>query len=113
MENDPAADTTIKRVYAATNSQPLYLQKGDFVKLRDLSLTYTMPAGLAQRVGADAAMFTVACHNLKIWTDYTGLDPEVNEYSNATNRGNSPFGRADAYSMPQMKRISFSLNLTY
>lgn len=109
--NDPTADTTLRRVRAAANSQPLYLEPGDFTKLRDVSISYDLPAVWASRLKASAATFTLAGHNLKTWTDYTGLDPEVNEYSNATNRGVSPIGRADAYSMPPLKRVSFMLNL--
>lgn len=116
LENDPGADTTLKRVMAASGASsalPLYIQKADFVKLRDLSLTFTVPTSLAQRANVQAASITIAGHNLHTWTDYNGLDPEVNEYSNATNRGVSQFGRADAYSMPQTRRLSLTFNLTY
>lgn len=116
LENDPNVDTTTKRVYAASGASsalPLYIQRANFVKLRDLSLTFSVPSAWAQRANVQAASITLAGHNLHTWTDYNGLDPEVNEYSNATNRGVSQFGRADAYSMPQTRRVSITFNLTY
>jgi TonB-linked SusC/RagA family outer membrane protein len=94
-------------------TQTNYVEKGDFTKLRDLSLTYTIPARWAQRAGADAVNLTVAGHNLAIFTSYSGLDPEVNGYSNNSLRGNSGFGRVDAYPMPQTRRFSFAINATY
>ena len=55
-------------------------------------------------------------HNLKMWTKYTGLDPEVNGYGSNVIRGSgssSQFVRADAYSMPMTRRYSLQLNVTY
>jgi TonB-dependent SusC/RagA subfamily outer membrane receptor len=55
-----------------------YIEDGSFVKLREVSASYTLPAGLAQAVRASGATITLAGRNLKTWTDYTGWDPETN-----------------------------------
>ena len=55
-----------------------YIEDGSFVKLRELSASYTLPASLAQAVRASGATITLAGRNLKTWTDYTGWDPETN-----------------------------------
>ncbi|HEU4630454.1 MAG TPA: TonB-dependent receptor [Gemmatimonadaceae bacterium] len=55
-----------------------YIEDGSFVKLREVSASYTLPAGLARAVRASAATLTLAGRNLKTWTDYTGWDPETN-----------------------------------
>jgi hypothetical protein len=55
-----------------------YVEKGDFVKLRELSLSYGIDAGLLRRLGArsaSGATLTIAGRNLRTWTDYTGWDP--------------------------------------
>jgi TonB-dependent starch-binding outer membrane protein SusC len=86
------------------------------VKLRDVSLTYTVPNRWAQRAGIDGAAITLAGHNLAMWTDYTGLDPEVNGYSNNLLRGSgasSQFARIDAYAAPMMRRYTVQFNVTY
>lgn len=84
-----------------------YVDPADFVKLRDLSLSYTLPQGFLRRVGAENAIFTLSGHNLKLWTDYTGLDPEVNTY------GGRNFIRVDSYAAPMTRRVSMSMTLSY
>ncbi len=48
-----------------------------FWRLRALSATVAAPAGWAARLRASSLALTLAGRNLAIWTDYTGLDPEV------------------------------------
>jgi TonB-linked SusC/RagA family outer membrane protein len=84
-----------------------YVEPADFVKLRDLSISYTIPQQMLRRVGAENAVLTLAGHNLKLWTDYTGLDPEVNTY------GGRNFIRVDSYAAPMTKRVSMSMTLSY
>jgi TonB-linked SusC/RagA family outer membrane protein len=103
-------------VLTSPMTQTLYVEKADFVKLRDVSLTYTLPPRFAQRGGVESAAITVSGRNLALWTDYTGLDPEVNGYSNNLLRGSgasSQFARVDAYSNPMMRRYTVTLNVTY
>jgi outer membrane receptor protein involved in Fe transport len=64
-----------------------YVEKGDFVKLRELSLSYGIDAGLLRRLGArsaSGATLTIAGRNLRTWTDYTGWDPETNAGGQST-----------------------------
>jgi TonB-linked SusC/RagA family outer membrane protein len=84
-----------------------YVEPADFTKLRDLSLSYTLPQGFLKSIGAETAQITLAGHNLKLWTKYTGLDPEVNTY------GGRNFIRVDSYAAPMTRRVSVSLTLSY
>ena len=100
----------------APMTQSQYVEKADFIKFRDLSLTYTLPTRLAQGLRMETASITVAGKNLALWTDYSGLDPEVNGYSNNQLRGsgnNAQFVRVDAYSWPMIRRWTMQFNLTY
>ena len=84
-----------------------YVEKADFVKLRDLSLTYSIPTTWARRFQATRASVTVAGHNLALWSDYSGMDPEVNGY------GTRAFARSDIYPVPMMRRLSAALDLSF
>jgi TonB-dependent SusC/RagA subfamily outer membrane receptor len=55
-----------------------YIENGTWVKLRELSVTYSFPSGMLGRLGTHGASVTLAGRNLKTWTDYTGWDPETN-----------------------------------
>ena len=109
--NDPNTPATELPVYRIGNgsSTPfgLYIHKADFVKLRDVSVTYTLPSRWAARAQASAMSVTLAGHNLALWSDYPGPDPEVNTY------GNRAFIRGDIYSMPMTRRLTAALNLTF
>ncbi len=55
-----------------------YIEDGSFVKLREMSLSYRFTQPWVQRLGASTLSVRVAGRNLYTWTNYTGLDPEVN-----------------------------------
>ena len=63
----------------AVASQAGFVEKADFWKLREVSLTFLAPSSLVDRIGiARSLSISVAGRDLNTWTDYTGLDPEAN-----------------------------------
>jgi TonB-linked SusC/RagA family outer membrane protein len=56
-----------------------FFEKGDFVRWREVALTFNMPQEWANRVFRGRSLVaTAAARNLGIvWTDYTGVDPEA------------------------------------
>jgi hypothetical protein len=62
----------------ALGSDAGYIEDGTYTKLRELSFTLSAPLSLAQAVRASSLTFTVAGRNLKTWTDFGGLDPDIN-----------------------------------
>jgi TonB-linked SusC/RagA family outer membrane protein len=115
--NDPATTPEQRRLLLldiATNDAP-WTQPGDFVKLRDLSLGYQLPAAVTSRLRTDRASLTLAAHNVAIlWTKgYSGLDPEVNFAGSNGPTGEFGLARVDYWTMPQTRRIALSLDLTF
>ncbi len=109
--NSGAINDTLRAIY---RTQSFYLEKADFTKLREVSVSYTVPRRYTQRASVDAFTLTLTAHNLYTWTDYTGLDPEVSGYGANQQRNNQSSAiRADAYPMPQTRRMSFAINLTF
>jgi len=108
----PAADLPIYAAGTSINPRAVYIFKADFVKLRDLSVTYEVPRRLASRVNASRMSVTLAGHNLRIWSKYPGPDPEVNTYGRvaAVTGG---FAHGDIYAMPMTRRLTASINLSY
>ena len=90
-----------------TNVSPEWIQQSDFVKLRELSLSVDIPERLVARAGASSARLTLSGRNLKVWTKYEGVDPEVNSY------GGRNFVRVDAYAAPMMQRLTAALTLGF
>ena len=115
--NDPrarfpvtAADTILSKeliLRRVANVSPEWIQKADFVKLREVSLTVDVPSQWMRRTGASSGSFVLSGRNLAIWSDYDGVDPEVNSY------GGRNFVRIDAYALPMVRRMSVGFNLQY
>ena len=49
----------------------------DYLRWRELTLTWQVPVGLVRGIGADGLTLTAAGRNLMLWTKYPGVDPEV------------------------------------
>ncbi len=79
--NDPLADQA--RAVAAGSAlkgftQAGYITNGTFMRLREASLTYTAPDVWARAVHAQSMQISLTGRNLLKWTNYDGIDPELN-----------------------------------
>ena len=95
-----------------------YIEKADFIRWRELSITYDLPDGLASRMRANDVSLTLAGRNLKLWTPtgYSGLDPEANETSvgGAGNNIDQNFRTGiEAWQMPVQRRITLRLRASF
>lgn len=96
----------VSAVYHPERSVAGYMEDGSFLKLREVSLSYSLPASLTQRIGSSNASVTLTGRNLFTWTDYTGVDPEVNSGGSSDN-----FATGDFLTQPPVRyftlRFSF------
>ena len=58
-------------------SSSLHLEKGNFVKLRNLTLGYTLPRGLSKKFFVERLRVYVSGENLFAITGFSGQDPEM------------------------------------
>jgi hypothetical protein len=63
---------------AIIGSPAAYIHDASFTRLREVTLSFSAPRGVAGTIGASAVELTLAGRNLATWTSYPGLDPEVN-----------------------------------
>ena len=54
-----------------------FVEDGSYVRLKNLTLGYTLPASILSRVAASQVRLYVTAQNLVTLTRYTGYDPEV------------------------------------
>lgn len=86
-----------------------YVEKADFVKWRELAVTLGTPEWVANRVRAlRGASLTLSGRNLKTWTDYSGLDPEVNESGGGAN-----FSQNEFNTQPPVRYYTARLNFVF
>jgi len=82
-----------------------YTEDGSYVKLREISLTYDLPAAFAQSLRAGSASLTLSGRNLHTWTKYTGYDPEMNLFGQLTVERGNDFG---TYPIPRTYSVGIS-----
>ena len=62
-----------------------FVEKGDYIKLDNVTLGYNLPKSIVEKVGVDKFRLFVQGQNLLIITDYKGLDPEMEVLGNDYN----------------------------
>jgi hypothetical protein len=84
------------------------LEDGSYVRLRALTLTYTLPSTLLQRARLGGAQVYVTGTNLFTLTRYSGFDPDVSAQSvGNTNRG------IDIGAYPLARSVTVGVSLNY
>jgi hypothetical protein len=70
------------------------LEDGTYTRLREISLGYTFTNGFVEKLGGSKQLdVKVSGRNIRLWTKYSGLDPETNIGGAANaNRGIDWFG---------------------
>jgi TonB-linked SusC/RagA family outer membrane protein len=63
------------------NAYEEYIEPGWFVKLREIAATWRLDPTWVQAFGARGMSVRLAGRNLYTWTDYSGLDPEINLFA--------------------------------
>ncbi len=89
----------------------LLVEDGSYIRLRKVSLKYTLPQKLIEKMSIEKAKFYISANNLFTITDYSGFNPEVSSRNNTfNNRTTTPGFDYGAY--PIAKTIVFGVSLT-
>ena len=77
----PGTSNKYPRMGANTNNNwnmsDLYVYDGSYLRLKNISLGYTLPRTWTQKVGISRFRVYVMAENLITWTKYHGFDPEI------------------------------------
>ncbi len=86
-----------------------YVEDGSFLRMKNLTLGYTLPESLLGKVGVKNLRVYIQGVNLFTLTKYSGLDPEIgSQYQGSTN--DRSFG-VDYGNYPTVRQFIFGLNL--
>ena len=55
----------------------IYVQDGSYLRLKNISLGYTLPRNITKKVNIERFRVYVRAENLFTWTKYWGFDPEI------------------------------------
>jgi TonB-linked SusC/RagA family outer membrane protein len=88
------------------------IEEGGFVKLREVSISYTIDAPWVQRaIGFSSIDVRVSGRNLHTWTKYTGYDPETNLGGPISSAAGA--GGVDYFNNPQTRSFAFAITLNH
>jgi hypothetical protein len=90
-------------------------EDGSFLRLREIGVAWTAPTGLAAKLGARDATFSLTGRNLFLKTNYLGVDPETNATGRDAGGGTDGnyLEAVDAFGWPIARRIAFAIRLGY
>lgn len=97
-----------------------YLQDASYIRLKNLTVDYTLPKKLTQKAHIQAVRFYCSMENLWTWSpmfkNTDMFDPEVittgdSDFDSASQYGLGGVG--DGYSYPMLKTFTFGVNLTF
>lgn len=112
---DPAALDAMNAnatIWYPYNNSPLLhswvIEDGSFLRLNNVTLGYTLPKKLTQKIMISKVRLYATIYNALLWTNYSGLDPEVDA---AKNTGTCPGIDWNAY--PRARTFTFGLNVVF
>jgi hypothetical protein len=93
------------RAVAARDANAPWIEDATFVRLREMSVAWTIPPAWSKRIGARSSSVVLAGRNLLTSTDYTGLDPE------GAYLGQTLIPQQDLFTLPLPRTVSLRLDL--
>ena len=96
--------------YGAAQGGEFYLIDRSFVKLRNVTLAYSLPKSLVSKIYLSDITLSVFANNLFTWTHKTNryIDPETSSYGNDLE---GLFG--ELYSNPACRNFGFNVGIKF
>lgn len=95
--------------FASPGVSTQYMEDASYVRLKNLTFAYNLPSSVLNKIKLSSLRAYVTGVNLFTWTKYTGWDPEVNTDYRAGNINQG----GDFYAAPQIRSVTFGLNIGF
>jgi len=90
-----------------------YLEDASYIRLRDLTLSYTIPTKYTEKVKLSRASLFIKGTNLFTYApNFSGFDPEVGSPSEESSAG-APFGTFYDFSYPTSRTFTFGVEVSF
>lgn len=87
------------------------VEDGSFLRLNNLNIGYSLPTSILSKLKISQFRIYATGNNLKIWTKYSGYDPEVSTTRSSSYSGLTP--GVDYSSFPRSRSYTFGVNVTF
>ncbi len=86
-----------------------FIEDGSFLRVKNITLSYNFRKDWIKKIGMKSARLSATIQNLYTFTNYTGMDPEVNYYGGSSNI----IIGTDFFTYPQSRTILLGLSLVF
>ncbi|MDR1762288.1 MAG: hypothetical protein LBR55_07545, partial [Bacteroidales bacterium] len=107
--NEPADPNWFTNLTYFPNSA--FIEKGSYVRLKNVTLGYTLPERISEKLHLQKLRVYVQGQNLITFTKYSGFDPEIGENQNLSYAG--PGFGIDRGVYPQARTFVYGVNITF
>jgi hypothetical protein len=111
---DRKSVTYYQTFYNNFDANEFFVEKGTYIRLRELAVNYAVPASVLSQVPLlrfESARVGLVGRNLWTSTNYKGYDPDVTGTSGL--QGNPFLYRVDYFTYPQYRTFTFMLELGF
>jgi hypothetical protein len=99
--------------YSGTNMSSYYIENGDFVRMKNLVLGYTLPKSALKALTIQNLRIYAQLENALTFTKYTGLDPDFTNRDVSAGTGADLNKGIDAGGYPTPMSLIFGVNFTF
>jgi hypothetical protein len=104
----PGQITDVPKAGFDMKTSSYYVEDGSFLRIKDISLSYNVKGRLLDKWGIARFQPYVTATNLVTWTNYSGMDPEVNQWGNSGAIQGIDWG-----TYPHTRSFVFGLNVEF
>ncbi|WP_299245936.1 TonB-dependent receptor [uncultured Aquimarina sp.] len=90
-----------------------FVEDGSYIRLKNIALGYNLPSQVTDRLRMDNIRVSISAQNLVTFTDYSGLDPEVNFLGSGGSGSQNTFNGFDFGNYPTVRSVNFSLGVKF
>ena len=110
MSSQPPEQVQAAGLYNGLVASDYFVEDGSYVKLRELSVSYTLGQKLLAQTGlgrvTSGVKLALIGRNLYTWTNYSGFDPEVTS-------GNDFNFRIDGFRYPNFRTVTGQVEISF
>lgn len=104
----PGQITDVPRAGYTIRNSSYFIEDGSFLRVKNISLSYNITSPKLKKMRINRLQPYISASNLLTWTNYSGMDPEVNQWGN-----NGAAQGIDWGTYPQNKSFVFGVNVEF
>ncbi|MDD2437344.1 MAG: TonB-dependent receptor [Massilibacteroides sp.] len=104
----PGQITDVPKAGFDIKNSTYFIEDGSFLRVKDISLSYDLRLEKLKKIGITRLQPYFTVSNLLTWTNYSGMDPEVNQWGNSGSVQGIDWG-----TYPHSKSFVFGVNVEF